>query len=104
MLLSRRKEFGGLGIPNMRDFNMALLASWGKRFFSDSEGEWKKIIAHKYDINSPNILWSQGSNGSTFWKSVTWALSAAKNFYRWKLGNGEKKSAFGMMYGVGIVP
>ena len=32
-LISRKKEFGGLGIPNIKEFNMALLASWGKRFF-----------------------------------------------------------------------
>lgn len=30
---ARKKTFGGLGVPNLRDFNMALLASWGKRFF-----------------------------------------------------------------------
>lgn len=26
-LISRRKEFGGMGVPNLRDFNMAMLAS-----------------------------------------------------------------------------
>lgn len=27
VLISRKKEHGGMGVPNLRDFNMALLAS-----------------------------------------------------------------------------
>lgn len=67
---------------------MALLASWGY-FFDNSEANWKKIMLHTYRVNSPNPLWAEGEVGSTFWKSITWALSAVKTFYRWKLGNGE---------------
>lgn len=32
-LVSRRKDFGELGVPNIRDFTMALLASCGKKIF-----------------------------------------------------------------------
>ena len=32
-LVTRRKIYGGLGVPNLRYFNLALLASWGKRYF-----------------------------------------------------------------------
>lgn len=88
-MVSKNKEFGGLGIPNIRDFNMVLLAAWGKRFFDNKDSDKKKIISYKYDINSPNIFWTKSGVGSTFWKSATWAFNAARNFYRWKLGNGE---------------
>lgn len=71
---------------------MALSASWGKRFMDDSLRDWKKNISHKYNVNSPNIFWSGGGSGSTFWKSITWDLSGAKIFYKWKLGNGESIS------------
>ena len=27
-LISTRKEFGGMGVPNLRDFNLAMLAAW----------------------------------------------------------------------------
>uniref|UniRef100_A0A453GJH1 Reverse transcriptase domain-containing protein n=1 Tax=Aegilops tauschii subsp. strangulata TaxID=200361 RepID=A0A453GJH1_AEGTS len=81
-LVNRKKEFGGLGIPNIKEFNMALLSSWGKRFFDGTESDWKKFIMHKYRVNSPNLLWAKGDGGSTFWKSITWALAATKNFYR----------------------
>jgi hypothetical protein len=36
-LVSMRKEFGGLGVPNLRDLNICLLGSWVKRYFSDGE-------------------------------------------------------------------
>lgn len=32
-LVSQKKDFGGLGIPNLREFNLSLLASWVSRFF-----------------------------------------------------------------------
>lgn len=41
-LVTRQKNFGGLGVPNLKDFNMALLASWGKRFFETDDKDWKK--------------------------------------------------------------
>jgi len=34
-LVSMCKEYGGLGIPNLRDLNLCLLASWLKRYNSD---------------------------------------------------------------------
>lgn len=90
--LSLRKNGGGLGVPNLRDFNLALLASWSKRFFDDRNSDWKKIICFKYNVDKPNILWSKAGNGSPFWKSITWAFAAAKVFYRWVRWNGENVS------------
>uniref|UniRef100_A0A8I6YIX2 Reverse transcriptase zinc-binding domain-containing protein n=1 Tax=Hordeum vulgare subsp. vulgare TaxID=112509 RepID=A0A8I6YIX2_HORVV len=87
-LVSRKKDFGGLGIPNIRDYNMALLASWGKIFFMNNSGDWKNVITYKYDVNCPNIFWTRTKFGSPFWKSVSWALQASTNFYHWKIGNG----------------
>ena len=88
-LISRRKEFGGMGVPNLRDFNMALLASWGKRFFDDRASDWKKILAYKYNINSPNFFSTRATLGSPFVKSLSWALAAAKNFYMWIPADGK---------------
>jgi hypothetical protein len=31
-LVSMRKEFGGLGVPNLRDLNLCLLGSWVRRY------------------------------------------------------------------------
>uniref|UniRef100_A0A8I6XF12 Uncharacterized protein n=1 Tax=Hordeum vulgare subsp. vulgare TaxID=112509 RepID=A0A8I6XF12_HORVV len=55
-LVSRKKDFGGLWIPNVREYNMALLASCGKRFVDNNNSDWKKLIAYKYNVYSPNIF------------------------------------------------
>jgi hypothetical protein len=39
--ISMRKEFGGVGIPNLRDLNICLLGSWIKRFQKDEGKLWK---------------------------------------------------------------
>jgi hypothetical protein len=43
-LITRKKEFGGLGVPNLRDMNLCLLGSWFHRFFNGGEKTWKKIL------------------------------------------------------------
>jgi hypothetical protein len=32
-LVYMKKEFGGLGIPNLKEVNMCLLGSWGKKTY-----------------------------------------------------------------------
>uniref|UniRef100_A0A8I6W531 Uncharacterized protein n=1 Tax=Hordeum vulgare subsp. vulgare TaxID=112509 RepID=A0A8I6W531_HORVV len=71
---------------------MALLASWGKRFFDNNNSDWKKLIAYKYNMYAPNIRWSRHRVGSPLCKRVSSALQAAKNFYSWKIGNGNNIS------------
>lgn len=48
-LVSMCKDFGGLGIPNLRDLNISLLASWLRRYKSDKNKLWKELIDFKYD-------------------------------------------------------
>ncbi|KAI4974330.1 hypothetical protein ZWY2020_047610 [Hordeum vulgare] len=67
---------------------MALLASWGKRFYNNRDSDWKKLLVFKYNVDNPNIFWSRQQGGSPVWKSISWALQAARNFYEWKIGNG----------------
>jgi hypothetical protein len=38
------KEFGGLGIPNLRDLNVCLLASWIKRYDKDRDKIFFNLI------------------------------------------------------------
>jgi hypothetical protein len=51
-----RKANGGLGIPNIRERNMFLLASWIKRYNIDDNKLWKQIVDFKYDTMNPNIF------------------------------------------------
>jgi hypothetical protein len=68
--------------------NLCLLASWVKRYHSDTEKLWKKIVDHKYRNDSPNLFACPELGASPFWKGVLWAARAAKMGYRWKVGNG----------------
>jgi hypothetical protein len=44
--VTMKKEYGGLGIPNIRELNFCLLGSWVRRYTLDS----------KYNTNSPTSL------------------------------------------------
>lgn len=55
-LVSMKKEYGGLGFPNLRDLNISLLASWLKRYKTDNDKLRKELIDFKYDTPNPNIF------------------------------------------------
>jgi hypothetical protein len=89
-LVSMCKEFGGLGVPSLRDLNICLLASWFKRYSIDRDNLWKEVVDFKYDTLNPNIFLSRTSSASSFFKGFMWAAQAAKMGYFWKVGNGRK--------------
>lgn len=35
-MMAMKKEYGGLGIPNLRDLNVTLLSSWIQRYGQDN--------------------------------------------------------------------
>ena len=55
-LVAQKKEEGGLGIPDLRSLNLALLASWIFRYHLHKNAIWVKIVDFKYNTNDPNIL------------------------------------------------
>ena len=84
------KEYGGLGIPNLRDLNVCLLASWIRRYNIDGNKLWKQMIDEKYNTESPNIFYSGTSGTSSFFKGMIWAAIATKMGYKWKIENDKK--------------
>jgi hypothetical protein len=88
-LVSMRKEFGGLGVPNLRDLNICLLGSWLKRYCLDKEKTWKQLIDYKYKTTSPNFLLCKDVGASNFWKGIMWAAQVARMGFRWKVGRGD---------------
>jgi hypothetical protein len=88
--LNQRKEMGGLGIPNLRDLNLCLLASWILRYYDAVDKIWKAILDAKYTNRSPNLFFWNGRNCSPFWKGVIWVAQAAKIGYKWNVGDGKR--------------
>jgi hypothetical protein len=85
-----RKEFGELGILNLRDLNICLLGSWLKRYCSDNDKIWKQLVDFKYRIVSLNFLMCSDVGASNFWKGIMWAAQVARMGFRWKVGRGDK--------------
>jgi hypothetical protein len=51
-----KERGGGLGIPDLRDLNLCLLASWVQQYYEGEDKLWKAAIDAKYSVNSPNIF------------------------------------------------
>jgi hypothetical protein len=64
-----KKEYGGLGIPSLKDLNLCLLGSWVKRFISDESKLWRGVVDRKY-YRTNNIFYTDKTHASPFWKGV----------------------------------
>jgi hypothetical protein len=51
-----KKEFRGLGVPDVREPNMCLLASWVGMYSRDEEEIWKDLVDFKYRTKNLNIF------------------------------------------------
>jgi len=78
------KEFGGMGIPDLRDLNICLVASWLKRYIVDRDKLWNELVDFKSDTNKPILTKMMAL---VVFKGFLWAAQAAKMGYRWKVGN-----------------
>jgi len=87
--LAQKKDFGGWDIPDLRNINLCLLASWINRYHLSDHVIWKKIIDHKYNIAKPNIFCCPEVGVSPFWKGDLWVSKAARLGARWKVGDGK---------------
>jgi hypothetical protein len=54
--LTQKKEFGGVGIPDLRDLNLCLLASWVQRYQDGKENSLREVVDFKYSTSYPNIF------------------------------------------------
>jgi hypothetical protein len=88
--LCQNKDKGGLGVPNLRNLNLCLSASWVQRYYDDDSKLWRKIVDSKYQSRAPNLFGSENREASPFWKGILWAAQAAKIGYRWHACDGTK--------------
>jgi hypothetical protein len=88
-LICMKWEYGGMGVPNLKDLNLCLLGSWVKRYISDEHKLWRKIIDEKYCKDS-SIFYTDKRHASPFCKEVILAAQALKFGYRWVAGSDQK--------------
>ncbi|CAJ2644200.1 unnamed protein product [Trifolium pratense] len=64
-----RKEYGGLGVRQLREFNLALLGKWCWRMLVDREGLWFRVLAGRYGVERGRLC-EGGTRGSTWWREL----------------------------------
>jgi hypothetical protein len=65
-LVTMKKEYGGLGIPDLRELNLCQLGSWIRRYVVDKDKIWKQLVDFKYRTSKPNILCCKDVGASSF--------------------------------------
>ena len=65
-LVAQKKDMGGLGIPDLRSLNLALLSSWIFRYQLHKNAIWVNIVDYKYRTKDPNIFCCPDLGASPF--------------------------------------
>ncbi|GKV26407.1 hypothetical protein SLEP1_g35721 [Rubroshorea leprosula] len=71
--ICKRKEEGGLGVKDLRKFNLALMGKWWGRLAENKEGLWKNVVKERYGEGENHWLdWVKGNRGvgSIWWRDV----------------------------------
>ncbi|KAL8100316.1 hypothetical protein AgCh_032534 [Apium graveolens] len=82
------KRNGGLGVRNLKKFNLAMLAKQGWRILNESNTLVAAIMKAKYFPTTDFLSAQLGSNPSYVWRSIMSAQEIVKMGTRRKIGNG----------------
>ncbi|KAA3460544.1 reverse transcriptase [Gossypium australe] len=108
--LCQPKGMGGIGLRNMKLFNIALLGCQVWRLISNKNSLCFKVLSSKY-FPDGNIFNAKKVNRASYtWSSIATVADLLKNGFRWQVGNGEtiniKKDNWGLegLNGNTIIP
>ncbi|GKV42979.1 hypothetical protein SLEP1_g50328 [Rubroshorea leprosula] len=85
-MVCKSKMEGGLGVKELRSFNLALLGKWWSRLASGNNGLFCRIIEGKYgSVDSHWLEWVQenGLKGSSWWRNICKLDHIAQNKRGW---------------------
>ncbi|GAU27449.1 hypothetical protein TSUD_161350 [Trifolium subterraneum] len=77
-----RKEYGGLGVRQLREFNLALLGKWCWRMLVDREGLWFRVLAARYGVEGGRLR-DGGRRGSSWWREIARIREGGEGEGRW---------------------
>ena len=83
---------GGLGIRNLRTFNVALLGKWLWRFGQERDALWRQVIEVKYGCDWGGWYSSSSSSpyGVSLWKNIRRGWHSLSRFILYEIGDGSK--------------
>ncbi|KAK2449167.1 hypothetical protein QL285_008386 [Trifolium repens] len=64
-----RKEYGGLGVRQLREFNTTLLGKWCLRMLVDRGGLWFRVLVARYGVEQGRLR-EGGRMGSAWWREI----------------------------------
>ena len=115
--LCKSKEEGGLGLTDIRKFNLALLAKWRWRWLSDGRGRWKELLESKYGMEDEPVqtplkrqswwwrdllrVCREGGGDGWFQAGMGWKLGRGNKARFWEdvwVGNTNLKTLFPRLY------
>ncbi|GAU16278.1 hypothetical protein TSUD_299100 [Trifolium subterraneum] len=67
--LSFFKAHPGLGVRQLRKFNLALLGKWCWRMLVDREGLWYRVLVARYGVERGRLR-AGGRRGSSWWREI----------------------------------
>ncbi|KAL4363103.1 hypothetical protein GQ457_04G005480 [Hibiscus cannabinus] len=91
-LLTRGKDFGGMGFRDFRAFNKALLAKQAWRLLQHPNSLWAQILRGIYCPSGNFLSAKKGNNPSWAWLSIIDGIETIRKGSLWRLGNGKKIS------------
>jgi len=65
-----KKEYGGLGVRKLKEFNIALLGKWCWRMLVDRGGLWYRVLVARYG-ELGGRLEVGGQSVSCWWREVS---------------------------------
>ncbi|KAL8115005.1 hypothetical protein AgCh_021723 [Apium graveolens] len=83
------KEFGGLGLKELKKFNMAMLAKQGWRLLTEANPLISAVLKARYYPKTGLLDAELGNNPSYVWRGIFASLKLVKTGARRRVGNGE---------------
>ncbi|KAL1827804.1 hypothetical protein ACET3Z_006216 [Daucus carota] len=90
------KKCGGLGLRELRKFNLSMLAKQGWRLLKGSNPLASAIMKAKYYPNSSFLDAEVGTNPSYVWRSILASIEVIKAGARKRIGNGRDTCIWGV--------
>ncbi|MBA0844732.1 hypothetical protein Goarm_023173, partial [Gossypium armourianum] len=99
-MLCKLKAMGGLGIRNVRLFNLALLGRQVWRLINNTDTLCFKVLSSKYFLDG-NIFNAKKVDKASFtWTSIATVAEALKEGFGWQIGNGERINIWDYNWGM----